>query len=104
MSAASFQSSNTMSALEVVGFYPKYGQVNEEEWTFHIDSLSRDDAVDAHGRLLNAMLLQVLPEWTCELMKRDVKELYDAIGHRHGPFNNSEISSAMMRVELKVED
>lgn len=98
MSAATFQSNNTMSALELVGFYPKYGQVNGEEWNFCIDSLSRDDAVDAHARLLNAMLLQAFPEWECALMKQDIRELYDAIKHQHGPFDNSEIMSAIMRV------
>ena len=104
MSADSFQSNHTMSALEVVGLYPKYGQVNGEEWNFDIDALSRDEAVDANARLLNAMLLQALPEWTCALMKQDVQGLYDAINHQHGPFNNAEISSAMMRVELKVSE
>ena len=101
MSAAAFQSSDTMSALEIVGFYPKYGQVNGEEWNFDIDALSRDEAVDANARLLNAMLLQALPEWTCALMQQDVQGLYDAIKHQHGPFNNAEIRSAMMRVKLK---
>lgn len=104
MSAASFQSSQTMSALDIVGLYPKYGQVNGEVWTFDIDALSRDDAVDALARLLNAMLLQALPEWQCALMEQDVQELYKAINHQRGPFNNAEISSAMMRVKLKTDE
>ena len=101
---SAFQSSKTFGALEVVGFFPKYLQVKDGEWTFAVDSLSRDDAVDAHARLLNAMLLQAFPEWTCDLMKTDVQELYDAIKDHHGPFDNSEISGAMMRVRLKGID
>ena len=104
MAAASFQSSRTIEALDVVGFFPKYGQVNGREWTFHIDSLSRDDAVDAYGRLLNAVLLQALPGWTCELMETDVQELCDAIKDHHGPFDNLAVSNAMMRVRLKGID
>lgn len=99
-----FESEHTMSALEVVGFYPKYGQIDGDVWSFHVDSLSRDDAVDAEARLLNAMLLQALPEWQCVAMDKDVRGLYDSIKAHHGPFSNMEISNAMMRVEVKVSE
>jgi hypothetical protein len=97
---AEFQSDKTLSALQVVGFYPKYGQINDDEWTFRVDSLTRDDAVDATGRLLNAMLLQAFPEWECALMDQDIQRLHDAIANKHGPFGNDEVSSAMMRVKI----
>tara|TARA_B100000927_G_C16439124_1_gene458975 strand:+ start:358 stop:678 length:321 start_codon:yes stop_codon:yes gene_type:complete len=99
-----FESNDTMAALEVVGFYPKYGQIDGGVWSFHVDSLSRDDAVDAEARLLNAMLLQALPEWHCAVMDKDVKGLYHSIKAHHGPFSNMEISNAMMRVELKLAE
>ena len=102
--AEPFRSNDTMAALRVVGFYPKYGQERDSTWSFNIDSLSRDEAIDANARLLNAMLLQAFPEWECVQLKQDIQDLYDAITFQKGPFSNPELCSAMMKVEIVSVD
>jgi hypothetical protein len=88
-------SDTTMRILDIVGFCDRYGTYAEGQWTFYMDEVNRDNALDASARLFTAILLTSFPEYQCNTASDDLARLVKPIETTFGPFDPHAIHAAM---------